>query len=525
MSEAHLSSYEEMPYESKPLYPTHPDCLGAVATLLGMKPAPVDRCRVLELGCASGGNLIPMAEALPHSRFVGIDLSPRQIGAGVEMVKALGLKNIELRALSILDVDDTLGQFDYIACHGVYSWVPPAVQDKILSICRRNLAPQGVAYISYNTLPGWHLRGLVREMMGYHVQRFTEPTVRVGQARAFLDFLVEAVPDQGSTYHRVLKEEAEVLRPAADTYLFHEHLEDANAPVYFSQFMDRAHGHDLQYLGESWYHTHLDNLPDQVRTTLQGLSENLIQLEQYLDFLHNRTFRRTLLCHKDVALDRTPSPRVLTAYHLSALARPVSTGPDLDSDAVEKFTLDNGTTASTNVRLIKAALTALHAAWPRTLSFDTLWQAVQSRLPSLAGQGPRTADVGPRLLAETMLRCYLSNLVAMHLYPPHFVLEPGTWPEASPLARLQAATGPRLTNRRHRLVQLGELDCALLRLLDGSRNHAALLEALTDQVVAKQVTVAWDGEPLYERDKIRAFLDRGLDGCLRVLGRNALLIA
>src|SRR5947209_6542803 len=101
MSEASLTSYEEIPYESKPLYPTHPDCLGTVATLLGMTPAPVDGCRVLELGCASGGNLIPMAEALPASRFLGIDLSPGQITTGQKIVDALGLKNLELRAVSI----------------------------------------------------------------------------------------------------------------------------------------------------------------------------------------------------------------------------------------------------------------------------------------------------------------------------------------------------------------------------------------------------------------------------------------
>src|SRR5687767_13380357 len=101
MSETQLSSYEDVPYESKPLYPTHPDCLATIATLMGMKPAPVDGCRVLELGCATGGNLIPMAMALPESRFVGIDLSPRQVDDGRALVQRLGLQNIELKAVSI----------------------------------------------------------------------------------------------------------------------------------------------------------------------------------------------------------------------------------------------------------------------------------------------------------------------------------------------------------------------------------------------------------------------------------------
>lgn len=525
MAETQLSSYEEIPYESKPLYPTHPDCLATLATLLGMKPAAVDGCRVLELGCATGGNLIPMAQALPGSRFVGIDLSPRQIAEGQKTLAALGLGNIELRALSILDVDESFGQFDYIACHGVYSWVPAAVQDKILEICSRNLAPQGVAYISYNTFPGWHLRAVVREMMGYHVQRFSEPAVRVQQARAFLDFLVESVPDPDSTYHRLLKEEADVLRPAADTYVFHEHLEDANAPVYFSEFMKRAAGKGLQYLGESWFHTRLDNLPAQVQGTLQDLSEDIVQLEQYLDFLHNRTFRRTLLCHEEVRLNRTLPPQALTGFHLTGLARPLAAQPDVDSNAVEKFAVDNGTTASTNVPMIKAALVALYEAWPRPLPFAALWSAVRERLPSLAQSGSRALEHGPQILAEAMLRCYLSNLVALHVAPPQFVVRAGERPLASPLARLQARTTARVTNLRHRLVELGELDRVALQLLDGSRDRAALVETLAAQVADKTLTLERDGQPLEDAGQIRAVLAEALEACLGRLGRNALLLA
>src|SRR5262245_45044045 len=93
-----LRSYEEMPYESDPLYFTHPDALGTAAFLAGISPAPIESCRVLEIGCATGGNLVPMAYALPGSRFVGVDLSPRQIEVGRAHVGALGLSNLELRA-------------------------------------------------------------------------------------------------------------------------------------------------------------------------------------------------------------------------------------------------------------------------------------------------------------------------------------------------------------------------------------------------------------------------------------------
>jgi cyclopropane fatty-acyl-phospholipid synthase-like methyltransferase len=147
------TSYDEVPYESHPFPQTHPDRLATIATLLGLRPPPVQRCRVLELGCAAGGNLIPMALGLPQSSFVGIDLSAVEVAEGQQLIAQLGLKNVQLRHLSILDAGPDLGRFDYILCHGVYSWVPTAVQDKILDVCKHNLSPHGVAYVSYNTLP------------------------------------------------------------------------------------------------------------------------------------------------------------------------------------------------------------------------------------------------------------------------------------------------------------------------------------------------------------------------------------
>src|SRR5262249_21258700 len=163
-----VTSYDEVPYTSHPFPQTHPDRLATVATLMGLRPAPVQRCRVLELGCVSGGNLIPMVATLPESRFVGLDLSLLQIESGRRQAEALGLKNVELLNRNLREVGPDLGQFDYVICHGVYSWVPPEIRDKILAICSQNLAPDGVAYVSYNTYPGWHMRGMIRDMMSYH---------------------------------------------------------------------------------------------------------------------------------------------------------------------------------------------------------------------------------------------------------------------------------------------------------------------------------------------------------------------
>src|SRR5262249_29794315 len=163
---------DEVPYESHPFAQTHPDRLCAVATILGTRPPPVGRGRVLEIGCASGGNLIPMAVALPEGKFVGVDLSGVEVSQGQKVIQTLKLPNIELRQQNILDVAPEDGRFDYIICHGIFSWVTRPVQDKILQICRQNLVPNGVAYVSYNTYPGWHMRGMIRDMMVYHSRQY-----------------------------------------------------------------------------------------------------------------------------------------------------------------------------------------------------------------------------------------------------------------------------------------------------------------------------------------------------------------
>src|SRR5205085_5907592 len=167
-------TYERVPYPSGAQHHTHPDHVAALAILTGLDPAPPQRARVLELGCADGSNLIPMAAELADSRFVGIDLSPRQIENGRAMAGEMALENLELRAMSILDADVSLGQFDYIICHGVFSWVTTDVQEKILEICRANLAPNGVAYVSYNTYPGWRLREAARDMVVFHTRHCTD---------------------------------------------------------------------------------------------------------------------------------------------------------------------------------------------------------------------------------------------------------------------------------------------------------------------------------------------------------------
>jgi SAM-dependent methyltransferase len=202
------TSYDEVPYESHPFPESHPERLATIASLFSLKPPPIDRCRVLELGCASEGNLIPMAFNLPGSSFVRVELSTRQAAQGRQAIRELALGNVEIRQADILDIDGSWGQFDYVIAHGVFSWVPRPVQDKILQVCSANLADNGVAYVSYNTYPGWHMYGMLRDMMLYHAGRFEQPARKVAEARGLLDFLDRWAPEGNDPYGLLLKKGA-----------------------------------------------------------------------------------------------------------------------------------------------------------------------------------------------------------------------------------------------------------------------------------------------------------------------------
>jgi methyltransferase-like protein/cyclopropane fatty-acyl-phospholipid synthase-like methyltransferase len=472
------TSYDDIPYLTKPRAQAHADALATLATLAGMSPAPVDRCRVLELGCGTGGHRLAMAASLPGSEFVGVDLSGVQIDAARRAAAAAGLTNVAFAARGIPDLGPADGPFDYVVCHGVYSWVPESVRDAILRVCADVLAPHGVAYVSYNTYPGWHLRQPVRDMLKFHAGRAPTVADRVPAARGMLAFLTQHAPDPDGTYGRLLREEAEVLADAPDHYLFHEHLEDDNQPVYFMQFAAHAAAHGLQYLGESGPVRRTEGLSPEARAALAAVAPDLVTMEQYLDFLYNRQFRKTLLCRADVELNRAPPAAILDGLLAVAAGRP-EPGAGVTGPETMTFRGADGTAMTSNAPPAKAAMAALSAAWPRALPVPELRRAAADLLTREGGGewGP----VAERLFVQFVLSGYLSGLVMLHTHRPAFAADPpgpAARPRAFAFARSQAESQADVSTALHFNVQVSDAERFVLRSLDGSRDRAALLAAL-----------------------------------------------
>ncbi len=519
------SSYDEVPYIHAAFLHTHPDRLATIARLFGMTPPPIETCRVLELGCASGDNLLPMAETLPDAQFIGIDLSSRQIEEGQAMVKALDMRNVELRHVNILDVDAAYGQFDYIVCHGIYSWVPDVVRKKIMSICKNNLHPQGIAYISYNTYPGWRMRGMIRDMMYYHARQFQGAKAKLGQARALLDFLAQSAPVE-TPYGMTLKQELDAIRGQPDAYIYHEHLEEINEPLYFHQFVEEAARNDLQFVGEAEFGSMMvTNFSPQVAETLRKIAPDIVRMEQYMDFVRNRTFRQTLLTHANVPITRALNAQSVREFHIASAARAVSSKPSVDQGVPEQFRSNNNATLSTAHAITKAAFLVLAEHWPQTMLFEALVLAAAARVAGNVAEVPDAAQLEAMRarLATDLFQSYSAGLIELRIRPIKVGVAGAVKPVASPVARAQAGRVGLVTNLRHESLQMDPFNRQLMLLLDGTRDRDALVAGLGKALREGTLEVKHNGQPLTDPESVTKVLYDAVNENLPKLAANGYL--
>lgn len=295
------SSYDDFLYISKAFPNTNINILSAKARIYGLDSAPIDGARVLELGSSCGGNIIPQALYYPEATFTGIDLSPVQVQHGNELIQSMGLTNVTLMEKNIMDIDDDFGTFDYIIVHGIWSWVPDMVKDKILSICNRNLSDRGIAYVSYNTYPGWKRLEQLRDIMLYSEKHAHHDSLkdRTVYTKNVLKLIAETMKmdERARTQSNYKINNINRVVQSNDYYVGHEYLETINDPVYISQFVARAEQQGCTYIGdESLQRSFITWLDDAVVENINVLSQgNHVDKEQYYDYVYDTQFRMALL--------------------------------------------------------------------------------------------------------------------------------------------------------------------------------------------------------------------------------------
>ncbi len=503
--------YDHLPYISMPIVHTQPSRLAALAQIFGLEAPPADRASVLELGCASGGNIIPLAARFPNARFLGLDLSRQHVRDGLGRIAQLGLGNIEIRQGDLATVDLGEARFDYVICHGVFSWVPPVAQEAILRICGRHLADHGVATISYNVLPGWHLRQVVRDICLSHAGS-GRPHERVARARAILQRVATSSGTAAPYGHLVVAEAKRLARMPA-SYILGEFLAAFNAPCTFVEFAGRAQRHGLSYVceGDVPSSSVAQMAPKAAGAIRELAGDDPAKAQHYLDSFTGRTFRRSVLVRSGAVRNGTAGPATerLTGLHFAGVFRPDEKSP---AAGVKSFIDHSGKRIRTRSAAAAGMMATLGQRYPATVSLADL-------IAVDAGSEPRIRADLVKLIVNG--RVNISSLPLLAGTPQE------SRPVAWPLARAEAATRqPWVSSLRHTPVLLNPRLRFLLKEMTGASDRPALARKLAETFGdgdVQQRAAGADATGSIDKEQLaRATGD--VDSALRYLAHHAVLM-
>jgi SAM-dependent methyltransferase len=457
--------YDEVPYPGFACPETNPAHLEVIGRIFGTTPAAASSCNVLEVGSGDGTNLLSLAQSLPNSHFVGVDVWEEGVLRARRVANWCRLDNVEFRQGRLEDLDS--GQFDYVIAHGVYSWVEPRVSDALLKLFQRVLTPKGLAFVSYNVYPGSYLRQMAGEICRYHVRSVRAPEARIKACHELMQAVLRA--DLRAPYSRILRQEFESLMTAAevqrglglkDVALLHETLASSNRPVYFHEFMAKAEECGLQFVSEA----RLDSPAGSTLSLLDELSNTdggRLAREQYRDFAFNSAFRQTVLCHASTFVADMPNVNELSPSFVSAQLE--------ERDERGTFSTPAGVAVRAPGDAAQAILRLLAAQWPEAVAFEVLESEVRAHKAGPGG-GARAG------LANFLLDAWSRDVVNVQSTAPPARRCRAERPVASPLARAQCVAGSAVVSSLlHRSALLeGSIERRLLPLLDGRHDRGQL---------------------------------------------------
>ena len=317
--------YADLGYLSQPFPYASAPFLESYARLLGLSPAPAGKARILEIGSSYGGNLISQALFYPQATFTGIEIAPTQVSVGKTYIDQLGITNLDLLEGDVNESHDHLGTYDYIIAHGFYSWVDEETKDNFLRLCKEHLAENGILYMSYNTYPGWHKMDSVRALLEFankdvdtlnHREKVRHgKTVASKLGALMLEY--DTVKNQQASFLQSLRQTLQ----KQDCYVGHDHLEPVNTPVYFHQCMDHMAEHGFTYLCDCDLNLSFPDVYDEILLTqLEELApHDPLAREQYIDFMLNTAFRKSLFTHKGATPKRITETSVTDAGFQNSL--------------------------------------------------------------------------------------------------------------------------------------------------------------------------------------------------------------
>lgn len=364
--------YDELPYRALPIEWTAPERLATASLLHGGPRPPLRGYRVLELGCADGANLLPQAYYRRHATFVGVDGAASQVALARARRSALRLSNVDFMHADILAADDRLdGAFDYIICHGVFSWVAEPVRDALLRLCARRLRTGGLLYLNYNAHPGWKIRGMVREFLQAQTAGAGTLRERAGLAQRTAAAMAESLGRHDHLFSRLLGGEFQFVCDNDVSYVAHEYLSPENHAYWRSEFLALARQHGLGYVADADFNYHSGRLPADLDATLATADIVGRSPDDTIDLVCYRQLHSPILTRSPFTR-REPGAGEFANLTVASCLTP----RDGAGGSPPMFQHPDGYEVEAKEAVMHAALTALRDAWPRGLRVGTLFPDV-----------------------------------------------------------------------------------------------------------------------------------------------------
>jgi SAM-dependent methyltransferase len=491
--------YDRVPYRGTVVTITSPDHLNVTASWLSGASLRQGPWRVVELGCGSGANIVPLAFYNPRSSFVGIDRSETALDLAQSAVRRLGIRNLvfvlgDVRGLS----DVECGPCTHVVAHGLFSWIEEDARRAVLRFCAETLEASGLAYVSYNAQPGWAIRRLVREMLLRAPAVQNAAIEQKGErAVAVAARLLAALPPRTYASSALLSEELERVQGSDPSYVFHEYLAETNEGFWLRDVVDWARAAGLAYIGDAQHcrpEGQMRNGPPFGKRPPQSVED-----EEFFDVVVHRYFHASIFSPDKAARNRIACDALIREARIATGLRAHSDPFDLAEGSSETFASAGGVEITLDSSITKAAVVTLAAGWPRGMTFASLYRAASQLLEQHAF--PIAADADKRLSEEVAV-LFESGQIDLRLVEPHFAISVPFHPQAHRLALFEAEQNSALTTPYHSRLPMGTRELAMVRSLDGSRSRGELADMFGDQfadetlaVLARWGLLAHDGWP------------------------------
>ncbi|TCO73751.1 class I SAM-dependent methyltransferase [Chromatocurvus halotolerans] len=249
-----------------------------------------------ELGFGQGVS-INVHAAAGAARWYGTDFNPAQAGYARSLAAAAGSPAaLHDEAFEQFCQRDDLPEFDFIALHGIWSWISDTNRQHIVDLLARRLRVGGVLYISYNTQPGWAAFAPLRHLLHAHAETLAAPgrniEDRIGDAIGFAERLMDTNPAYARANPQIA-ERLKKLREQNRQYLAHEYFNASWQPMHVDTLADWLAPARLTFACSAHPLDTVDsiNLTDDQQQLLRDIPDPLLR-ESTRDFMVNQQFRR-----------------------------------------------------------------------------------------------------------------------------------------------------------------------------------------------------------------------------------------